>query len=332
MQRIEPNPLNLLHEKYAEEQFHLLLPKVHVANLPAGTQIAIREVRVNEGDTYPVGGGKFGIGKASLEQIANAAGVDWVEERRSDDRGHPHYCEFVVSGKVTDFDGTVRNVKGSKTVDLRDDAGGGIKGKDLEDMKSGQVPGARKFITEQCCSKAKLRAIRSILGMPGSYTKEELRKPFIIPKLVPDTSDSMAREMVIAGMMGARQLLYAHGGRREQVIDAELIPTTETPIPPIGVSGEASGGGSGSPPDADPPMPGEPECNEHGDVMTAQEIQDRFAKAYRLVAGFGMPVSDWKAMLANIVGSTPRADLTAQHIAEIEYACDEFAGKQAGGA
>jgi hypothetical protein len=59
-------------------------------------------------------------------------------------------------------------------------------------------------------TKAKLRAIRSAIGIPGAMTPERAALPFVVPTLVPDldTSDPEIKRMVAASLLGSQAALY----------------------------------------------------------------------------------------------------------------------------
>jgi hypothetical protein len=325
-QAMAANPLQALHQQFDAGRFNLLAPKIHVGQLPAGTQLAVREVRVdvdpNNKEVYPTDGGNLGLGKVALNKIAAAAGVSWVSSERTDDRRHPHYCEFTVHGRVTDFDGTVRDVYGSKTYDLRDDAGDGEPGKDVPGMSDRQLAQARKFVTEHCETKAKLRAIAEILAVKRSYSKAELAKPFIVPKLVPDTSNPMAQQMVLAQMTGAMQALYGGAKQAGPVIDATLEPQQTAPVEP---SPEPAGDEGGADAPAAPPSepneaPSAPDASEPphdpatGEVRaakpTAEEIKQRTGAAWNALrrANPRFTEAAWYSLLKSNAGSTKTAE------------------------
>jgi hypothetical protein len=228
-----------IFEAFPDQLYNVLAPITHMAALPAGTRLALTEVRVDvQADTFPLPGGARLIGKPKLDQIANGGGISWLEEKRVDNARSPHYVEMFVRGRITDFDGTVREITGTKTIDLREDAGDGIPGKDYDEIVSkakakkrdyrSQLMEARKFIAEIAASKARNRAIASALGIKRSYTPQELQRPFIIPKLVPDTQDPDAKRMVQATMAGAAGLLFGGQAVQSSVIDQAFDQPTQT--------------------------------------------------------------------------------------------------------
>ncbi len=67
----------------------------------------------------------------------------------------------------------------------------------------------KKTWAEKAMTGAKLRVIRALLGIKGSYTKSELSRPFAVPSVIfsPDYSDPEIRKMMIAqGMNSAANM------------------------------------------------------------------------------------------------------------------------------
>ena len=68
----------------------------------------------------------------------------------------------------------------------------------------------RKTWAEKAMTGAKLRVIRALLGLKGTYTHEELKKNFAIPTVVfsPDYSDPNVRQaMLTQGMQSVNNML-----------------------------------------------------------------------------------------------------------------------------
>jgi len=78
----------------------------------------------------------------------------------------------------------------------------------------------RKTAAEKAMTGAILRVIRALTGMKGQFTKEELGKPFAIPRVTfsPDYNDPTVRRAMldqgmnsVSNMFGAKQLLPSSG-------------------------------------------------------------------------------------------------------------------------
>ena len=100
---------------------------------------------------------------------------------------------YTAVGYVRNFDGTPREIFGTKEMDLREGSaqvealveraqGQKADGTDRKDPKK-QIREMRLHLLSHAETKAKLRAIRS-LGIKSGYTEEELRKPFAVARVM----------------------------------------------------------------------------------------------------------------------------------------------------
>lgn len=306
--------LQALAGLFGVENFNLIAPLTHMA-MPKGMKLAITEVRIDTAvdkwgvgnDLVRIGGGDFLIRKHKLDQIAAAAGISWISERRLDGARHPHYCEMEVRGRLTDFDGTVREISGHKVIDLRESVEG-VPGKDYDEIVSKarnaeqprdpgkQLMEARKFIAEICSSKARNRAIASAFGIKRGYSIAELEKPFVIPKPVPDASDPEAREIMLANAAGATEALY--GSRKKpEVIDC-TFEEVESSQPAAQAENE---------PPHDP-MTGEVKTEDEptGDPIAI------IKRAWTLAQDAKIPAADFRLACESNTGKQRKEDMTAE--------------------
>lgn len=219
---------------YGQDKYNVLMPQTALSSVPQGAAISVRTVTISQDLTYSLEGGKLGLSGVALDKIAQAAGITWTECRRTDPRTHPYYVEYEVTGQITDFDGSVRVARGVRAIDLRDNAGDGNPGADLAEIQASasakggnpakRILFAKKFIVPICEAKAKNRAIRRLLAIKGGYTPDELKKPFVVPKLVLDSNDNLARSMMLANLAGVRAPALPV---QATVIDAEPEPELE---------------------------------------------------------------------------------------------------------
>ncbi len=212
----------------ASQRAHLVAPATVCATLPEGCEVSLSAVMVDVAtETYNLSG-KRGLGKPALDRIAAAAGVSWdpVHSGRIDDGSDPRYCHYRAVGTVPEFDGRLRTICGEVEIDAREgspqieeirfkaktakDDRGNPKPRDPEP----QIRELRKFLLRHAESKAKLRAIRS-LGIRACYTEDELKKPFVIARLMftGASEDPEARRYyrgrIADAMLGAAAKLYA---------------------------------------------------------------------------------------------------------------------------
>lgn len=191
---------------------HLISPATGISVMPPGCALAITVVWITEQDAYDQKGGKSmrSLSKAALMKLAAAAGISWEvgpHLGRVDDRANPHYCEWRALGYYRAFDGTVMQLPGNKTMDLRD--GSAM----AESLSAGELGMQRKHIEGHAETKAMLRAVRAI-GLRHAYSREELARPFIVARLmfVGHSEDPAERRMfsekIADSFLGARTALY----------------------------------------------------------------------------------------------------------------------------
>lgn len=203
----------------ASKSGNLLAPMARVDYVPDLHSLSLRivnlELSEHGGDLYQDsdsrGKDEWSLSGRALDKIAAAAGISWdvVLSGRLDDRSDPLYCHYRAVGWVVDFDGTRRQISGEKEIDFRDGS------PQIAKMKPGAVSRASAFILPLAESKAKNRAIRHALSVKSKYSMEELRRPFVVPKLVftgegctdPEIKRMIA-ERIVDRAMGVQQQIY----------------------------------------------------------------------------------------------------------------------------
>lgn len=156
------------------------------------------------------------LSKSGIERIAIAAGAT-VTARRIDDRTARYRCEYEATAVMRMLDGTPQIMPASRSYDLEDggsdyiavaeqarskllkdqewaanDVAAGkrpkrpvLTGEQLDralaEAERSAVAQSRATMQRNCESKAKLRALRSLLGIASKYRKDEIaRKPFAV--------------------------------------------------------------------------------------------------------------------------------------------------------
>lgn len=260
--------------QYAAKNYHLVSPATSCGLVPEGCSIALSTVLVDiENETYDVGGfgpdKKVGLAKSALDKIAAAAGISWDARLsgRLDDGSDPSYVMWRAVGQVRHLDGSVVQLLGTKEMDLRH---GSAQVEALVERygdklakwrKSGQgrepkAPTAqiremRLHIVGHAESKARLRAIRS-LGVRSAYTKSELKKPFVVAKIMwtgqsddPELRRAFAMKQADA-MLGGHRALYGEAASSAPAPAQAAAPTSIAPQlgarrpPPVGTSFDAA--------------------------------------------------------------------------------------------
>lgn len=219
---------------------HVLAPMT-LQTIPAMHRPVVVVVEINADtnakEVYPQKGGGLSLSAIGWKKIADAMGIQWDDQasRRLDDGRDPNRCEVRVVGRVKALDGTWRKIMGDKEIrmenvaeELRDNYREKAQ-KFLDDPKDGpefrrafpdpevwveekvrqDALQIKKHILARAQTGAMARAIKSI-GIRETYTKEELRKPFVFPKLVAefDPNHPEDRAFLRAQAAGAIDQLY----------------------------------------------------------------------------------------------------------------------------
>lgn len=89
----------------------------------------------------------------------------------------------------------------------------------------------RKTWAEKAMTGAKLRVIRALLGMKGTYTLDELKRGFAIPHVVfsPDYKDPMVKQMALLKAMGGLQYMFPNAPAIPVVQASEAGPAPALP-------------------------------------------------------------------------------------------------------
>lgn len=232
-----------LHEM--QTQANLLSPVSQVDSLLPLHQISLRVTNLDiQSDTYDdprfCKNGERAIGKTGLMKIMQTAGVTMVDgPRRLDDRSDPCYCAIQVTLGMTTFDGCLTQFTASKELDMRDGAPETMK-KGKEALSDAALGDKRRHIVSLCETKAILRALRGLLGLKQKYTAAELKKPFVIPKLVPaldaHMDDPVVKQALLEKALGSASSLYGRAPATREIRDAGRGGT----IPPLAELPEAA--------------------------------------------------------------------------------------------
>ncbi len=215
--------------KRAEKDYHLISPAQSCGALPEGFAVAFSSVLVNPADTYETkNGGKRGLHRHVLDRIASAAAVSWDSHRsrRLDDGRDPRYCMFCAVGHYKHFDGTEVEISGTKEMDLREGSAQ-IAGKSDKEIAM-----QRSHIVAHAETKARLRAIAA-MGIKRAYTPEELKKPFVVARVMftGQTQDpELRREFA---MMQARAFTTSHKAMYGSEPAPRLSLPPHSPAPPV---------------------------------------------------------------------------------------------------
>jgi hypothetical protein len=254
-------------EDYATK-YNFLSPVVSIEWIPDFYSISAVRVPVDTrpmqdgGEVFEVGWAKedadkkFALSKAPIDRIAMAAGADIIQVQRTDDRTDPHYCECSATVSIPDVGtGRARRVQGTAEIDLR--KGSALCEKLIRENEKAyerkckkaerenwkyppkrtdpmvRIGEMRAMLVRRCETAAILRAYRRGFGIKPHYTGAELRKPFLILRLVESgqSDDPQMRrayqQMALARMAGAADALFGYRDRPQEVVTATAIPSDD---------------------------------------------------------------------------------------------------------
>jgi hypothetical protein len=148
--------------------------------------------------------GEVALAKRGLRKLAECAGISTTTER-TDPRTLQFYWEIKARATYKGVDGS--NVQREATVewDLRDGS------PRLKGWTAKQIEEARKHGLRACETRAINAVIRECgCGLKQKYTKEELRKPFLMLRISfqPDMSDPDVRRQVTEHHLAGTATLY----------------------------------------------------------------------------------------------------------------------------
>jgi len=239
-----------------------------LARVPQGWGLAMNVVRIDTrdmnagGEIYRIAGERYGLSKAAIYKLCATAGLSWVPEEggRQDDGRRGDFCHWRAVAKVRDLtSGAERKWAGEKVIDLRpgtslykqweraaaEKAAKDRRPEQAEAYFQRRLDEYLPHITSQAETKAMLRCARAALALLTAYNMDTLKRPFVVPMLVRDSStieDPELRKEVI---------------RMEQMHAMGLVPTLYGQRPPQRVHQPA--------PYAAPPVPAEPAPLEDDD-------------------------------------------------------------------
>lgn len=172
-----------------------------------------------KGGCHPATQNLYAITKNGLKKLADGAGIKMV----SSEHVIPSTCQKCVAvnqncGKVVQC-GNCRNkdVAYRVTISVPQLTGEVLTVEDtheiiVENVTPGMSPNQRaefmKHMPQICEAKALNGAIRTALHIKGTYTMEELKKPFVVAYLVPNLNNKEVKEAAISSMFQSSQRLF----------------------------------------------------------------------------------------------------------------------------
>lgn len=221
--------------KYPKDKYNVLVPVTTMqvaSNLQRITvsevQLDVRQDSSNRGPSkdiyYEKSSSAFAITKVGGMKLAAAANISIVDTATERTEGcqrciemaratgkprvcgtceHVHDVAVTVTIRVPEPSGGFRLMKATKEIDCTLEAAG------MKDGANGQQ--FRRFLphrTAMAESKAFMRAIRAALGLAGTYAYEELKKPFIVARVVPNLDAPEIKQAVASNYLQSMGMLF----------------------------------------------------------------------------------------------------------------------------
>lgn len=238
-----------------QNKVNMLVPTTSLQQVSPWHAARVSMVQANpdpeSGDVFKVGRIKneqgrwidiFSPAKPLLMKIAAAAGIVWNWRESGPIAVQKNYVCYKAVAALRLPDGTWQSVMATKEIDLDviedetyesninkaekwaadPDERSYLKGLSPEEWARKQTRSNmiqwRKNKLMRAETGAMLRVIRAALGMKSQYTREELQKPFIVPRIdfSPDYSDPEVRQMLLQNGAAAMSNLFgqsAPGGQ-----------------------------------------------------------------------------------------------------------------------
>ena len=171
--------------------------------------------------------------KVGLRKLATAAGISFVDERRTDDGRDPDVIEVTCVAEMLMPTGQRLRAVGMKRIDLNAQKWES----DNHRLKY------RSFFQEHVASRAENRAIRALLSLRGSYPIEIYQRPFAVVSFSLNMAHPEVRARILDAMAPAVGALYGPAAAAQltagKPIDVTPAPEEDpAPAPPPTLPGE----------------------------------------------------------------------------------------------
>lgn len=283
-------------EKYKEQKANILGPSTNIGELSEFHKVVIDSVLLSinpkDGDIYKYKDGfkdketQYIISGQGLQKLAVCAGISWLPNETRATAQSQNYVAYRAVGSIRKADGASTAFLGEYDIDM------GVVESEIQEhftekrkkwdkldwFKKLGAEGQNDYIETQirkeirykqkhkttiAASGAKNRVIRALLSLRKTYTIAELKKPFIIPRIIlaPNYKDPDVKRMMLAAAINAQTSVF--GASPSRIIEDPLVD-----IPPEDFHEV--------PPDDEDPPPSDddqtPEEEEEPESPTAEEV------------------------------------------------------------
>lgn len=191
-------------------------------------QKAAKEYTDRNGRVHPATPNLYAITKNGLKKLADGAGIKMI----SSEHVIPTTCQKCVavnqhSGKVVQCGNcSNKDVAYHVTISVPQLTGEVLTVEDTHEiivdnttpgMTEKQKAEFMKHLPQICEAKALNGAIRTALHIKGTYTLEELQKPFVVAYLVPNLDHSEVKQAAIDSMFQSSKNLFGNAPSIQQI-------------------------------------------------------------------------------------------------------------------
>lgn len=259
----EENALQVQLETYKKDGANLLMPSTHIAGLSEFHQPVIETVQLStnpeDGDVYPHDTASTGDKKKwrptkqALMKLSVCAGVIWspTASRRIDNQSDRNYIAYKAVGGIKKADGQpvffsaeydmdfeviqeeLKETYQKKAANMKD-KNDKQKAEYVDYCVNRDMLQKRKFKLRLCEAGAMNRVLRMLLGIKQAYTTEELKKPFVMARIVfrPDFNDKEVKKALTDAYVKAARGIYGPDSVTSEIKNSEPIDVTPIEEPP----------------------------------------------------------------------------------------------------
>lgn len=248
-EKLNPDPMLIL-DHYRKEKANILLPSQRIEGLSDFHAPVIDTVQLSsdpdDGDIYcqeksnsDSKPSRYAITGQGIKKLSACAGIMWhpTECKRTDDRKSRDYVSFQAVGGVRKADGSPIYFKAEYDLDFevieeeittgyekkrKDYKGRSWFDKMTVEQQDEYINGCinrdllqkRKHKMKLAETGAMLRVARSLLGLKSTYTLEEIKRPFVVVRIVlrPDYKDPDVKKAMLAAAVTSMTQLYGGSG------------------------------------------------------------------------------------------------------------------------
>ncbi|MCD8206893.1 MAG: hypothetical protein LUD72_03040 [Bacteroidales bacterium] len=232
-----------IQKQYPAEKYNLLGNTDVIVEIPEIKKPVVQAVRLSpnpeKGDVYlqqkgytdkngKVNPNKYAISKNGLKKLADGAGIKMI----SSEHVIPTTCQKCATvnqsaGKVVQcgncnnkdvaFRVTIGVPQLTGEILTVEDTNEIIVNEVTDGMTDKQKKEFLKFLPQICEAKALNGAIRTALHIKGTYTQEELNKPFIVAYLIPNLDHDEVKQAAISNMFQSTNTLFGKAPSVQQI-------------------------------------------------------------------------------------------------------------------